>query len=65
MASNSDDWQYYVNKYRPLANSLTKELMEQSPISKRLIADEFAVSDASSTTLALREFGLDVVCKVT
>jgi hypothetical protein len=67
MNSEEDTWDYYQNKYRPLANALNKQLMSLSDVARSLIGNQDVAPTAgreSLATFALRRHGLDVLCTV-
>jgi hypothetical protein len=67
MNSEEDTWDYYQNKYRPLANALNKQLMSLSDVARSLIGSQDVAPAAgreSLATFALRRHGLNVLCTV-
>lgn len=69
MGSEEETWDYYQDKYRPLANALTKQLMSPSEVAQGLMTYDGASADGGaravcSTALALRRHGLQTLCTV-
>jgi hypothetical protein len=69
MDSEEETWDYYQDKYRPLANALTKQLMNPSEVAQSLMKNNGASSVGGAravcpTALALRRHGLQTLCTV-